>query len=457
MILRASSFLGALCFTFGMGVSPSVWAQAEPHTVERVPHQHMLHRPVIAEDADDADDTEAVREIDDAENVDATPSSGSDTDDNVHTDSGEPRYGLRMPSTPGTRDPFYMPPTEDDPWTLQDDQLRASGWQFEDRQFRRGSAAAGLAAMTAGLPFHGVGHLIVGDNEAMFRLLVSEVLSLGVMGVGTLMRTGATRHNGLWAGGAMLQVAGASAFGAGWITDIVGSFKGTTVPLPANSSWMEGMAVDMHYTLLFSGEIDVSSVGVVGFQWRTKRFFIRPEFSFDFDGGYYRANLQGDYAIPLGFGQNTYALLWSELSEEIVSRSHWGREVLLGGVGLRLDVGDLFEHIRGLVWELRLGAGVEAFHHQAQNHRLFLRRNIRVMLPVQTSITMNLNRGVNVEVGYRHRPDDLVGTLTRYGGTLSQQLTVLPVRQLEIAIRLEEGAYFRLWVGLRYYLTNKGS
>lgn len=342
---------------------------------------------------------------------------------------------------------------EEQPWTLDDEQLRASGWEFREQSFRRGSPLAGFAALTAGIPFHGVGHLLVGDNDAMFRLLISEVVALGVTGIGTLMRNAAPQRNGVWAAGAALQVSGLSVFAAGWLTDVVGSFKGTTVPLPANSIDFEGMAADLHYTMLFSDEVDITSVGVVGFQFRSNRFFIRPEFSFGPGDNYYRGSLFAEYRHPLKLGENSYFTVWGEAGEEFVASNDWGREILLGGVGLSLDMGDVLEHTRGLVWKLRVGAGIQSFHYASQNHRLFLRRNIRVMLPVETSMAMNLNRGLNVEVGYRHRPDELVGSLSRFGGALYQQLTVLPINRLGISIRLEEGAYFRLWAGVRYFFV----
>lgn len=342
---------------------------------------------------------------------------------------------------------------EEQPWTLDDEQLRASGWEFREQSFRRGSPLAGFAALTAGIPFHGVGHLLVGDNDAMFRLLISEVVALGITGIGTLMRNAAPQRNGVWATGAALQVSGLSMFAAGWLTDVVGSFKGTTVPLPANSIDFKGMAADLHYTVLFSDEVDITSVGVVGFQWRSNRFFIRPEFSFGPGDNYYRGSLFFEYRHPLKLGENSYFTVWGEAGEEFVASNDWGREILLGGVGLSLDMGDVLEHTRGLVWKLRVGAGIQSFHYASQNHRLFLRRNIQVMLPVETSMAMNLNRGLNVEIGYRHRPDELVGSLSRFGGALYQQLTVLPINRLGISIRLEEGAYFRLWAGVRYFFV----
>lgn len=363
---------------------------------------------------------------------------------------------LEAPRLP-ERGPFtlqdFQVQTREEPWLQTDEQLRAQGWEFSDHSFRRGSPLAGLAALTIGVPFHGVGHLLVGDNDSMFRLLISQVLALGVTGVGTIMRDAAPHRNGVWASGAALQVAGLSAFTAGWVTDVVGSFKGTTVPLPRNSAELQGMAVDLHYTVLFSNEVEVTSVGVVGFQWLGERFSLRPLFSFGPGEGYYRGDLHGEYRHPIWRGGHSHFSVWGELGEEVFGGSGWGREVALGGLGVSVDMGDIIEHTRGLVWKLKVGAGVQSFHYRAQRHRRFLPGNVRVMVPVETSIAMNLNRGLNVELGYRHRPDELAGTVARFGGTLYQQFTVLPINRLGIAMRLEQGAYLRLWVGLRYFIT----
>lgn len=398
----------------------------------------------------DADDTDRRDRSEDPSQHGETPTSDAASEDLPTTPDADDAERSGIEDFSRARWGFDRA-EEEQPWTLDDEQLRASGWEFRDQSFRRGSPLAGFTALTAGIPFHGVGHLMVGDSDAMFRLLISEVVALGTTGIGTLMRNAATRRNGVWATGAALQVTGLSVFAAGWLVDVVGSFKGTTVPLPTNTIDFKGLAADVHYTVLFSDEVDVSSVGVIGLQWGNERVFIRPEFSFGPADGYYRARMFVEYRHPLKLGDNTYMTVWAEAGEELVTSQGWGREILLGGIGLSVDMGDILEHTRGLVWKLRVGSGVQSFHYASQNHRLFLRRNIRVMLPVETSMAMNLNRGLNVEIGYRHRPDELVGALSRFGGALYQQFTVLPIDRLGISIRLEEGAYFRLWAGVRYF------
>lgn len=339
------------------------------------------------------------------------------------------------------------------PWLLTDEELRADGWEFRHQNFRRGSPLAGVAALTVGLPFHGVGHMLVGDNDAMFRLLVSEIVALGVAGVGTLMRDAAPARNGVWATGTAMQVAGLSLFGAGWIADIVGSFKGTTVPLPRNSYELRGMSVDLHYTLLFSNDVSVNSVGVLGGHYVGQRFALRPVFSFGPGEGYYRGEVFAEYRHPLTRENHSYISVWLDAGEEVFSRQGWGRDVAALGVGISVDVGDLLEHTRGLIWQLRMGVGAQSFFYDAENNRRFSARNVRMFVPVETTVAMNLNRGLNVAVGYRHRPDELVGGLARHGGMLFQRFTVLPINRLGISLQLEQGAYLRLWVGLRYYVT----
>lgn len=340
------------------------------------------------------------------------------------------------------------------PWDLSDDELRAQGWSFTDQTFRRGSPLAGLAALTVGLPIHGVGHLIVQDTDSMFKLLMTEIAALGLAGVGTLMRDAAPQRSGVWSAGQTLQVAGLSVLAGGWIADIVGSFKGTTIPLPRNSLDLTGLAVDVHYTALFSDEVGVNSVAVLGLQWSGARFVFRPRFSMGPADGYWRGDLAAEFRIPFLSGGYSYVSLWSELGEELFQDQGWGRDLILGGVGVSLDIGELLEHTHGLVWQLRVGAGAQAFFYEAQGDRRFVRRNVRMFAPVDTLIAMNLNRGLNVAIGYRHRPDELVGTLTRQGGVFYQRFTVLPINRLGISLQLEQGEWLRLWIGVRYYLTN---
>lgn len=341
-----------------------------------------------------------------------------------------------------------------EPWDLDDDELREEGWQFSNRSFRRGSPLAGFAALTVGIPLHGVGHLLVDDSDSMFKLLMSEIAALGVVGVGTLLRDAGDRRDGLWVAGQTLQVMGLSTFLGGWLADVVGSFKGTTVPLPRNSLELGGLAVDVYYTALFSDELSVNSVAVAGLQWTGSRMVLRPRFSFGPSDRYWRGDFSVEYRHPYRSGRYSYVLAWAEAGEELFQNEGWGRDVLAGGIGVSLDLGDLLEHTRGLVWQLRVGVGAQSFFYESERYRRFVGRNVRLFVPVETQVAMNLNRGLNVAIGYRHRPDELVGTLTRQGGVFFQRFTVLPINRLGISLQLEQGSYLRLWVGVRYYLTN---
>lgn len=340
------------------------------------------------------------------------------------------------------------------PWRLSEDELRQDGWQFEEGSFRRGKPLAGLAAIAFGIPIHGVGHLLVSDTDSMFKLLMSEIAALGVAGIGTLFRDASPKYSGLWSAGQTLQVTGLSMLAGGWIADIVGSFKGTTVPLPRNSLDLRGLSAEVHYTALFSDTVDVGSVAVAGLQWSSDGLQARGRFSYGPANDYWRGEVSAEFRIPFLSGGNTYVALWSEFGEELFRGAGWGRDFLLAGGGVSLDIGELLEHTRGLVWQLRVGAGAQVFFYESQGDRRFLRRNVRMFAPVDTLIAMNLNRGLNVAVGYRHRPDEVVGTLTRHGGVFYQRFTVLPIDRLGIHLQLEQGDWLRLWIGVRYYLTN---
>ena len=341
-----------------------------------------------------------------------------------------------------------------EPWDLTDDELREDGWSFSEQNFRRGSPLAGFAALTLGVPVHGVGHLIVDDPESMFKLLMTEVAALGLAGVGTLFRDTSRDREGLWAAGQVLQVAGLSVFAGGWLADVIGSFKGTTVPLPRNAMDLGGLSADVHYTALFSDAVPLSSVAVVGLQWTGDRLVLRPRFSFGPADGYWRGDFSAEYRHPFLGGGHSWLSAWAEAGEEIFQEQGWGRDVVAAGVGVSVDFGDLLEHTRGFVWQLRVGVGAQAFYYAAEGNRRFIGRNVRTFAPVETQVSMNLNRGLNVALGYRHRPDELVGTLTRHGGVLYQRFTVLPIHRLGISLQLEQGNWLRLWIGVRYYLTN---
>lgn len=339
------------------------------------------------------------------------------------------------------------------PWTLSDEELRATGWEFSEGTFRRGNPLAGAAALTLGLPLHGIGHLLVDDTDSMFKLILSEVAALGVIGLGTVIRGIGRSSVASTSVGTTFQVGGMSMLAAGWLADVVGSFKGTTVPLPRNALELPGTSVDLYYTLLFSSIADIGSVGVASGRFVGRRFAFFPEVQYGPNAQYLRYGARFELRNPVGEFRDTFWTVWGQFYEEQVGRDGWGRDVAALGLGLSYDIGGLIPHVAGLVWQLRLGVGAQTYFYETQGNRRFLGRNVRYFIPVETQIAMNINRGLNIALGYRHRPDELAGTLRRNGGVLTQRFTVLPIERLGIALHFEEGEFLRMWIGIRYYFT----
>src|SRR5690625_3345469 len=104
------------------------------------------------QDDDEGTDPEAKNHdaIDEEHPVDLAPSSSTspseDASSSAQEDAGRaadlPRANWR-----------FSQAQEEQPWTLDDEQLRASGWEFRDQSFRRGSRLQDLPRSRLGFRF----------------------------------------------------------------------------------------------------------------------------------------------------------------------------------------------------------------------------------------------------------------------------------------------------------------
>jgi len=334
-----------------------------------------------------------------------------------------------------------------------DDALMQQGWQFERQEVVRGSATAGLLALTVGSLWHGVGHFAVGDRPTMWRLLAVEAAALGLAASGVLTQA-LGEGEGARAAGRVLNLAAASLFLGSWVADVVGTVKGNGSDLSDNTMELRGLALEAYYTLLLEEGLDINNVGVGRMSILSGRLVALPEIEFQTDLNYLGIGAYAGYRHPLSrFSRQTFVEFGGGLREDRVRAWDYGRTQLRTRAMVSMDLGVLVPHLSGLVW--RNAVEVTADHTWLDNSlRSRFAEDARTWtVPFEFLLSGNISRYVNVQASYRSRPDLLVGQSTPDFGVVSGRVSVVPVNRLGIDLQLDYGAFVRLWAGVRYVIA----
>ncbi len=334
-----------------------------------------------------------------------------------------------------------------------DDALTVEGWEFQRQEVVRGSATAGLLALTVGSLWHGVGHFAVRDRPTMWRLLVAEASALG-LAAGGVLTLALAEGEGARAVGRLLNLSAASLFLGSWVADVVGSVKGNGSELPENTMELRGLSLEAYYTLLLEEGLGINTVGVGRMSILSGRLVAQPEVEFQTDLDYLGLGGYAGYRHPLSrFSRQTFLELGGGIREDRVRSWDAGRTQVRARAMLSLDLGVLIPHLSGLVW--RNGVEVTADHTWlADSRRNHFAADARTWaLPFDFALSGNISRYVNVQAGYRSRRDLLVGQQTPDFGVLFGRVSVVPVNRLGIDLQVEQGAFVRLWAGIRYVIA----
>lgn len=336
-----------------------------------------------------------------------------------------------------------------DPTTMGDERLAEEGWTFSPERTNPGSPGAGVVALTGGALWHGVGHLMIDDKRSSLRLLAMEGVAVGAFTAGTLARrlgeAPAVRESG-----ATLQTAAVSLFVASWMADVLGATKGGGDDLPQNSRRLDGLSAEVYVASLLGGANTVTNGVVVRLPWEARRGSLTPSFEVGADLSYTFIGVVGGVRIPVGRHADSWIELGGGGLEDRDREAGTGRTQLRVRALASLDLGEWFPHLRGLVWENDLSLTMDHVLLESDNLRRFRRDTRSWHAPYGFALHVNVDRGVNLGVGYRRDHDALVGNAGRRVGQFVGRLSVVPRNRLGIELEGQQGASTRVLLGLRY-------
>lgn len=331
---------------------------------------------------------------------------------------------------------------------VSDEELADEGWAFRDEPGQPGSVTGGVVALTLGAVLRGAGHFTVGDRDTWLPMIVAQPVGVGlVAGGAVLARVGA--HDQLEPLGSGLAVLGASLLAVTWASDVLGTFKGGGSDLPTNTAESRGFAVEALYTTTAPSSRDTSNVLVVRLPLITRRLVLRPEVQATTTLDFRQASVTLGYRQPIGRSEASWVQLDGFGLDQYIESAGTGRFALGGDVVVSLDVGEVFGHLRGLVWQNGIGVLADHTRYDVLGNDRLDRSSRRWLFPVESRLSVNVSPGVNVGGGYRHRRDLLVGGVGRTLGVFDLRLTLVPRNRLGIDIAVEQGERTRIWLGVR--------
>lgn len=332
-----------------------------------------------------------------------------------------------------------------------DETLRAEGWEFDEARATPGNVPAGLLAVVVGPAWHGIGHGLAGDRGTANRLFAGQGIALLAAGAGLAVRNVGDESAVARSAGSALLVGGGSLFAATWFADVVGAFKGTADALPRETSELGGLTAEAYFTVLVEQGVGLDSIFVLRVPVVAPRWVLRPDVQIGAGSAYRRVGASAFWRVPLGRHRSSWDL-GAVGFDENVAEYDYGRTSLAGATQVRLDLGDVFEHLGGLMWTNRVELAVD-HHWYGEDARRFDPADRRIHLPVEMGLGFNANQGVHVGMGYRHRRDELVGMAGRRAGMLWGRLGILPRNRVGVDLQIEQGAFTRAWLGLQWTLV----
>jgi len=339
---------------------------------------------------------------------------------------------------------------------LTDDVLAERGWMFRRDSIVPGSVGAGIFAMTLGAVWHGGGHFLIGDDRSWRQLLIGEAVALGLIGSGVTLDR-ALRMPAVEPFAGVLKVSGGSLFAMTWIADVLGSFKGDATRFPPNTSSPLGLAAEVYYAPIVGGGLVVTDLLVLRMPYHGPRGVIVPAIELGPSSQYRSLSLYGGYRWRRAPAAPSFFEWGASITDARDGEADAGRTRVETLVAYELDVGRWLPHLGGLIWRNEVGLSLEGIRVASDDAPRFSEGRRLWGVPASFSLGVNLNRGVHVSGGYRHRRDLLVGGMRERLGSVWGRIDIVPRNRIGIDLMLERGAFTRVWLGLRIVILDTAS
>jgi len=294
---------------------------------------------------------------------------------------------------------------------LTDEQLTERGW--ESREISRNTTSTvscGLWSILLSTVWRGYGHHCIGDEESHYKLLGMEGASVAMLATGLLAGSLTHDDKALSAFWKSFFHFGTTLFISSYLFDVVGTFKGDAFQFENNHLNPFGSTIDVNLRWVPSS--DKMGLGAqFSYAYRNPRLWVKPYAYMDFGQfGDWSAGL--DLGVALWYGEHKYTYVAIAMDSKFDDKANDDYYVLkfLPYVELSLDLGSWFSHMANFRFVNRLGLGAMLYDYKFADMTAFSDESTVLML--ETELSLNLLRDLNLAFIYRYRPDYVVGQIS---------------------------------------------
>ena len=339
------------------------------------------------------------------------------------------------------------------PKTLSE--AEAAGYAARPADEPAGSLLGGLLSVGPGFFVHGVGHFYVDETATAWRLLIGELIGVGLVAGGVAMQTVSDDAGALGALRRLMIHTGVALFVGTWVTDILGTFKGAESFDP-DSSRTQGYQLALAYRYRADDRDPRHHHLVAGLDLDFGRVYLRPEGVVD--GALDERDWRLDTGVRLWRGDNRHNAVALGVRGRRTEYPAEGFAVRSGEVYLhgKLDLGQAIRSMRGFYLTHRVGVGLEQYQFSTQTGRtpalLDAADFDSPFFSLATGAEVNTGRRTHVGVAFVQDPTADVTAASADTGVLALSLGHRYREDLEIQVEMMAGDGWAVWLGLGYGL-----
>ncbi|MBQ9243093.1 MAG: hypothetical protein IJ165_07675 [Proteobacteria bacterium] len=298
-----------------------------------------------------------------------------------------------------------------------DPELAEENWEMREVNANSSTVRCGLLSILISTVWRGYGHYCIGDQKSHYKLLAMEGTSLAMLATSLLMGSLSHDAKSLSAIWKSLFHFGTTLFISSYIIDVFGTFKGNSFNLANNHIDPYGHTIDVQLRWMPSQKFNLGLQ--FDYTYRNPRFWISPYGFLDvIELSKYELGV--DMGVALWYGEKTYTYVALALDSRAEAHigfdnnddftSKYNSLRFLPYVEFSLDLGSWFDHLANFRFINRLGVGVNLYEFSDATVKPFT--DYKTLLVLETALSINLIKDLNLAFTYRYRPDYSIGQLS---------------------------------------------
>ena len=290
-----------------------------------------------------------------------------------------------------------------------DEQLARENWETREVNANKSTVKCGLWSILVSTVWRGYGHYCIGDQKSHYKLLGMEGVSLLMLATSMIMSSLSNDDKSMSAIWKSLFHYGTSLFIGSYFFDVLGTFKGNSFNLADNHLDPYGHSIDIDLRWLPSDDFNLGIQ--LAYTYRNPRMWITPYGYIDvIELSQYSFGVDTGIALWYGEKTRTYVALAADVKFEDSLDHDYRNLKILPYIEFSLDLGSWFDHLANLRFINRLGIGVNLFQFEhAISDEL---NNLDTLLVLESALSLNIVKDLNVTFTYRYRPDYVVGMIS---------------------------------------------